>query len=66
MLPATPETVAVFINAQAELKSRATVERYRSSIAALHRAAALPNPCADELVRIAIKRMNCEWAWEPV
>jgi integrase len=58
MIPATPETVADFIDAQAELKSRATVERYRSSIAALHRAAGLPNPCADELVRLAVKRMS--------
>lgn len=58
MLPATPETIVAFIDAQAALKSRATVERYRSSIAALHRAAGLPNPCADEIVRLAIKRMN--------
>ncbi|MCE4226297.1 tyrosine-type recombinase/integrase [Methylobacterium sp. C25] len=58
MLPATPETIAAFIDAQAETKSRATVERYRSSIAALHRAAGLPNPCADEIVRLAVKRMS--------
>ncbi|KMO14858.1 tyrosine-type recombinase/integrase [Methylobacterium platani] len=58
MLPATPETIAAFIDAQAVVKSRATVERYRSSIAALHRAAGLPNPCTDEIVRLAIKRMN--------
>ncbi|MGF3024056.1 tyrosine-type recombinase/integrase [Methylobacterium aquaticum] len=58
MLPATPETIAAFIDAQADIKSRATVERYRSSIAALHRAAGLHNPCADEIVRLAIKRMN--------
>ena len=58
MLPATPETVAAFIDAQAETKARATVERYRSSIAALHRAAGLHNPCADEIVRLAVKRMN--------
>ena len=58
MLPATPETVTAFIDAQAETKARATVERYRSSIAALHRAAGLHNPCADEIVRLAVKRMN--------
>lgn len=58
MLPASSQTVADFIDAQAELKSRATVERYRSSIAALHRAAGLPNPCNDELVRLAVKRMS--------
>lgn len=58
VLPATPETVAAFIDAQAAVKSRATVERYRSSIAALHRAAGVPNPCADEIVRLAVKRMS--------
>ncbi|KIU27037.1 integrase [Methylobacterium radiotolerans] len=58
MLPASPETVVAFIDAQAELKSRATVERYRSSIAALHRAAVLPNPCDDEVVRLAVKRIS--------
>ncbi|WP_298961840.1 tyrosine-type recombinase/integrase [uncultured Methylobacterium sp.] len=58
ILPASPETVAAFIDAQAETKARATVERYRSSIAALHRAAGLQNPCADEIVRLAVKRMN--------
>jgi integrase len=58
VLPATPETIAAFIDAQAEIKARATVERYRSSIAALHRAAGLPNPCSEEIVRLAVKRMN--------
>lgn len=57
-LPATPETVVAFIEAQGETKSRATLERYRSSIAALHRAAGLTNPCADEIVRLAVKRLN--------
>ena len=58
MLPATPETVTDFLDAQAELKARATVERYRSSVAALHRAAGLANPCNDELVRLAVKRIS--------
>ncbi|ACL62915.1 tyrosine-type recombinase/integrase [Methylobacterium nodulans] len=58
VLPAAPQTVADFIDAQAARKSRATVERYRSSIAMLHRAAGLPNPCTDERVRLAVKRMS--------
>lgn len=58
MLPALSKTVAAFIDAQAELKAPATVSRYRSSIAALHRAAGVPNPCGDEVVRLAIRRMN--------
>lgn len=58
MLPASPETVAAFVDAQAELKAPATVARYRASIAALHRAAGLDNPCQAEAVRLAIRRMN--------
>lgn len=58
MLPAAAQTVADFIDAQAEMKARATIERYRSSIALLHRAAGLPNPCTDELVRLAVTRMS--------
>lgn len=57
-VPASPETVAAFIDAMGELKAPATVRRYRSSIAALHRAAGLPNPCDAEIVRLALKRMN--------
>jgi integrase len=57
-LPASPETVAVFVDAMAEIKAPATVRRYRSSIAALHRAAGLANPCNEEVVRLALRRMN--------
>lgn len=57
-LPAAPGTVADFIDAQAAIKAPATVARYRSSIAALHRAAGVANPCLDEVVRLAIRRMN--------
>src|SRR5262245_41009425 len=41
MLPATPETVAAFIDAMGEQKAPATLRRYCSSIAHLHRAAGL-------------------------
>ena len=58
LLPASPATVAAFIDAQAAIKAPATVARYRSSIAALHRAAGVPNPCNEEVVRLAIRRMN--------
>ena len=57
-LPASPETVAAFIDAMAEIKAPATVRRYRSSTAALHRAADLVNPCNEEVVRLALRRMN--------
>lgn len=57
-LPASPETVAAFIDAQAELKAPATVRRYVSSIARLHKAAGLDSPTTDEAVKLAIKRMS--------
>ena len=37
-LPATPETVAAFVDAKAELRTPATVRRYVTSIAIAHRA----------------------------
>ncbi len=56
-LPATPDTVAAFIDAQAEIKAPATVRRYTASIAHLHRAAGLDDPTKDEGPKLALKRM---------
>lgn len=57
-LPAAPGTVAAFVDAMAEEKAPATVRRYVSSIATFHRAARRPNPCHDDLVRLALKRLH--------
>ncbi len=57
-LPATPATVAAFVDAMGVTKAPATVRRYVSSIATFHRAARLPNPCTDEVVRLALKRLH--------
>ena len=57
-LPASPATVAAFVDAMAEVKAPATVRRYVSSIATFHRAARLSNPCEDDAVRLALKRMH--------
>ena len=57
-LPARPGTVAAFVDVMGEMKAPATVRRYLSSVAAMHRAAGLPNPCADEAVRLALKRLH--------
>jgi len=54
-LPAAPATVAAFLRAQAEGKAVATVRRRAATIARMHRAAGLPNPCEHELVRLALK-----------
>ena len=57
-LPAPPETVAAFVDAMGGAKAPATVRRYISSVASMHRAARLPNPCADEIVRLALRRLH--------
>jgi integrase len=60
-LPATPETVAGFVLYCKELgKKPATVRRYLSTIARLHRAAELFNPCASEAVQLEMKGMTRE------
>src|ERR1700685_3308296 len=55
-LPASPETVAMFVaQCQIEGKKPATVRRYLSTVALAHRVAKLVNPCADEAVQLEIK-----------
>jgi integrase len=56
--PASPETVAAFIDAIAISKAPASVRRYASSVAEVHRGAKLPNPCDANDVRYALKRMH--------
>ena len=57
-LPATPETVVRFIDDMASKRAPATVRRYLSSIAHLHRAAGVETPTKAEIVKLAIKRMS--------
>jgi site-specific recombinase XerD len=57
VLPAEPTTVVGFVDAQAELKSPATVRRYIATIAHMHRAAELADPTKAEIVRLAVKRL---------
>lgn len=59
-LPASPETVAVFIDAMAASKAPATVRRYVSSVATFHRAAKATNPCEADVVKLALKRLHRE------
>jgi integrase len=55
-LPASPATVAAFIEACGEAgKKTATVRRYLATIACAHRAAKLLNPNDDEDVKLALK-----------
>ena len=56
-LPASPDTVTAFIDAQSEVKAPATIKRYIASIAHLHRAAGLDDPTKDDGPKLALKRM---------
>ena len=57
-LPASPETVTLFIDMMTLSRKPATVRRYVSSIARLHKAADLEDPTKGEIVRLALKRMG--------
>ena len=57
-LPASPDALVGFIDAQAAEKSTATVSRYMASIARLHRAGGLDSPTETEDVKLALKRMR--------
>jgi acetylornithine deacetylase/succinyl-diaminopimelate desuccinylase-like protein len=56
-LPAASQTVADFIDAMRAARKRpATIRRYVSSIAHLHRAAELPVPSDSNTVKLALRR----------
>ena len=56
--PASPDTVTAFVDEMAHVKTPATVRRYVSSIAALHKALRQPNPLESASVRFALQRMH--------
>ena len=57
-MPAGASTVAAFIDEMGRFKAPATVRRYVSSIATLHRALRLPNPGCGAAVKLALQRMH--------
>ena len=57
-LPATPQTVAGFVDDMARSRAPATVRRYVASIAATHRTEGLENTARAEPVRQALRRMH--------
>ena len=60
-LPASPQAVADFIGAMRAAEKRpATIRRYVSSVAHLHRAAGLPVPSDSNAVKLALRRMMRE------
>jgi integrase len=60
-VPASPETIAAFVEACGEqIKKPATIRRYLSTIALAHRVAKFANPCVEEPVRLALKGLTNE------
>ena len=60
-LPADPKTIRAFIEDQVKAgKKPATIKRYVATIARVHIAAGLLNPCSSEAVRLGLKKMGRE------
>ena len=60
-LPADPKTIRAFIEDRVKAgKMPATVKRYVATIARVHIAAGLLNPCSSEAVRLGLKKMGRE------
>jgi integrase len=60
-LRADPKTIRAFIETQVKGgKKPATVKRYVATIARVHVAAGLLNPCSSEAVRLGLKKMRRE------
>ena len=60
-LPADPKTVRAFIEDRVRAgKKPATIKRYVATIARVHVAAKLSNPCSSEAVRLGLKKMGRE------
>jgi integrase len=62
-LPADPKTIRAFIEDRTVAgKKPATIKRYVATIARVHVAAGLLNPCSSEAVRLGLKKMGRETA----
>src|SRR5258706_10039176 len=60
-LPANPPTIRAFVEDRLKAgKKPATIRRYVATIARVHIAAGLLNPCSSEAVRLGLKKMGRE------
>jgi integrase len=60
-LPADPKTIRAFIDDRVKAgKKSATIKRYVATIARVHIAAGLLNPCSSDAVRLGLKKMGRE------
>jgi integrase len=65
-LPAAPKTIRAFIEDRMKAgKKPATIKRYVATIARVHIAAGLLNPCSSEAVRLGLKKMGRETSARP-
>lgn len=58
MLPASPDTVAAFVDAAGLNRRPTTVQRYVASIAKLHGAVRLSSPADDQIVRMRLRALR--------
>lgn len=56
-LPASPETIAAYIEALAPIKTPATISRRMAGIGRVHRLLGHANPAASDVVALALRRM---------
>jgi integrase len=60
-LPASAKTIRAFIEDRIKAEKKpATIKRYVATIARVHIAAGLLNPCSSEVVRLGLKKMGRE------
>jgi integrase len=60
-LPADPKTIRAFVDECVKAgKKPATIKRYAATVARVHVAAGLLNPCSSEAVRLGLKKMGRE------
>ena len=57
-LPASPDTIAAFVNAMADTRAPATVRRYVASVAVAHRAIGCAKRVRSPAVTLALQRMH--------
>lgn len=57
-IPASPETIACFVDDMAEVRAPATVRRYLASLAGAHRAAGYGDTLRHPLIKLAVQRMH--------
>jgi integrase/recombinase XerD len=58
-LPASPKTLALFLDEQAKTLSTSSLRRRQASVRKIHRLLHLPNPADSEEVAIAFRRAQC-------